>query len=402
MAFFSYSTRTSEGKIITGSLEADTKEKALEYLHSQGSVILSLNEEKAKKAAKKHSGKVKTGELVIFSRQLTTLIESGIPVVNALDILVEQVTNPYFKQVLSTVVKDIRGGTPFAASLAKHPKVFTEIYVSMVEAAETSGNLPKILDRLSMYLEKMAAIRKKVISALVYPAVVIVMITSMTSFLLLKIVPTFKDLYDSLGADLPIPTQILIGISDMLQKNLLLLIIIIVVTIVVGRKYISTPAGKKKYHRLLLKLPIFGDIFRKVSIAKFSRTFATLVRSSVPVTTSLEIVGKTSGNKIIEEAVIGAKKSIQEGVPISKPLEESGIFPPMVVKMIAVGEKSGKLEQMLMKIAQFYEEQTDAVISGLASLIEPILIVCLGVVVGFIVIAMFLPIINLSQIIVGH
>lgn len=399
MGFFSYSVQTPEGKITHGSLEADTKEKALEFLHSQGDIILSLKQERGKKSSAK-KGRVKTGDLVIFSRQLTTLIESAIPVVNALEILVDQIESPFFKHVVSAVVTDLKGGTPFAPSLAKYPNVFPEIYISMVEAAETSGNLPAILDQLSLYLEKMSALRKKIVSAMVYPAVVIVMISSMTGFLLLKIVPTFKDLYDSLHAKLPLPTQILIAISDVLKKQLFTIIAIFVITLIAFRKYVSTPSGKKRFHQFILKLPVFGDIFKKISIAKFSRTFATLVHSSVPVTTSLEIVAKTSGNKVIEEVVLNAKKSIQEGVPISQPLSENNIFPPMVVKMIAVGEKSGKLEHMLMKIAQFYEEQTDAVISALASLIEPVLIVVLGFIVGFIVIAMFLPIINLSQIIV--
>jgi type IV pilus assembly protein PilC len=221
----------------------------------------------------------------------------------------------------------------------------------------------------------------------------------MTSFLLLKIVPTFKDLYASLGASLPLPTQILMGAADLLKRFFLLIVGGGIGLVIALKKYVATPKGKKQYHTLLLKLPILGEIFLKISIAKFSRTFATLVKSGVPITSTLEIVAKTSGNKLIEESVIAAKKSIQEGVPISKPLEECGLFPPMVVKMVAVGERSGKLEFMLSKIAQFYEEQTDAVISGLASIIEPLLIVFLGVVVGSIVISLFLPIIEISQIV---
>jgi type IV pilus assembly protein PilC len=397
MGFFSYSVKTQDGKIEKGTLQIDSKEKALEYLHSQGNVVLSLKETKGKILAKKR-GKVKTDELVVFTRQLTTLIESGIPIVGSLDILNQQIANPYFKEVVSSISNDLKEGASFASSLAKHSKVFPEIYASMVEAAETSGNLPQILDRLSIYLEKMSALRKKIISSLIYPTIVVIMTISMTAFLLLKIVPTFKELYDSLGAPLPLPTLILMGFADFVKRFFFYILIAFVGIVSALKKYISTPSGMRRYHKFLLRLPILGDVIKKVSIAKFARTFATLVRSSVAITTSLDIVGKTSGNKIIEEAVSKAQKAIQEGISISEPLRESDIFPPMVVEMIAVGERTGRLDQMLTKIAQFYEEQTDAVISGLTSIIEPVLLVFLGVVVGFIVIALFLPIINISQI----
>ena len=397
MGIFSYTLKDKEGKVITGHIEADNKNKALEHLHAQGGIILSLKETKAeaKKTAKR--GKVKIDELVIFSRQLTTLIESGIPIVGALDILREQTQNLYFKGVLAAILKDLKEGSSFARSITKYPKIFPEIYVSMVEAAETSGSLPQILDRLSVYLEKTSALRKKVISSLIYPGIIFTMAILATSFLVFKIVPTFAELYKSLGAQLPFITQILVGFAQGVKKNIIFVLVILTVVILVLKKYISTPKGKKQYDMLLLKIPVIGDVVKKVSIAQFARTFATLVRSGVAIVRSLEIVGKTSGNKIIEEAVTKAQISIQEGVPLSHPLEESGIFPPMVVKMIAVGERTGKLEHMLNKIAQFYEEQTEAAIAALTSVLEPILIVFLGVVVGFIVIALFLPIFNISQ-----
>ncbi|MFH1771592.1 MAG: type II secretion system F family protein [Candidatus Omnitrophota bacterium] len=397
MAVFSYKIKTQEGKFTTGTLEADNKQKAIHYLHDQGNTVLYLKQQKEKRITSKR-GHVKTDDLVVFSRQLTTLIESGITVVDALDILVQQVENLYFKGILSTIVKDLREGASFSASLAKHQRIFPEIYVSMAEAAETSGNLPQILDRLSVYLEKSSALQKKIIASLIYPAIVLFMTITMTTFLLLKIVPTFKELYESLGATLPLPTMFLIRVSDILRSYFIIVFIAAAGGVISLKKYIATPEGKKRYHKFLLRLPVVGDVFKKVSIAKFARTFATLVRSGVGITNSLDIVGKTSGNKIVEEAVAKAKRTIQEGVPLSKPLSESPIFPPMVVKMIAVGERSGKLELMLSKIAQFYEEQTDAVIAGLASTLEPVLIVIIGFIVGGIVIALFLPIINLSQV----
>jgi len=267
----------------------------------------------------------------------------------------------------------------------------------MVEAAEASGNLPEILERLSVYLEKTSALRKKIISGLTYPAVVIFMAIAITSFLFFKVIPTFKGIFVMLGGRLPLPTQILIGFAELLRKGILHIIVFFIIFLFAFKKYTSTPKGKKRYHKFILKVPILGEIIRKVSIAKFARTFATLVRSGVPIVVSLDIVGRTSGNKIIEEAVTKAKKSIQEGVPISHPLEESGIFPPMVVKMIGVGEKTGKLEEMLSKIAQFYEEQTEITIASLTSLIEPLIIAFLGIIVGGIVIALFLPIIQVTR-----
>jgi len=397
MAVFIYSIRAKDGKIESGQLESESKAKAIEFLHGQGGMILSLEKAKGKKIRTASKGKVKIDELVVFSRQLTTLIESGIPIVNALDILQEQTPNLYFKRVIGTVLKELREGSSFADSIRKYPAIFSELYVSMVEAAETSGNLPEILERLSVYLEKSSALQKKVVSSLTYPAVVITMAMLITGFLLFKVIPSFKEIFNSLGGTLPLPTQLLIGFSDFLRAKFIWLAAAIVLVLIGFKKYISTPKGKRQFHLVLLKLPLFGDIITKISIAKFARTFSTLVRSGVPFVASLDIVAKTSGNKIVEEAVIKARNSIQEGIPISEPLSECKVFPPMVVKMIGVGEKTGKLEKMLTKIAQFYEEQTEIVISSLTSLIEPLVIAFLGIVVGGIVVSLFLPIVKITQ-----
>lgn len=398
MSVFSYSLKTKEGEVIKGHVEAESKDKAIGLLHARGGMVLSLKQERAKRARYvKRRGRVTIDELVIFSRQLTTLIESSIPIVGALDILHAQTKNPYFKSVINLILKDLKEGSSLAGALSKYPSLFSELYVSMVEAAETSGNLPEILERLSVYLEKSSALRKKIIASLTYPAVVIIMAFLITTFLFFKVIPSFKDIFSMLKTPLPLPTQILIKFSDFAKHNILLFIIFLSGAITVFKIYTSTPKGKRNYHRFLLIIPVLGDIITKVSIAKFARTFSTLVRSGVPFVISLDIVGKTSGNKIIEEAVIKAKKSIQEGVPISEPLSESKIFPPMVVKMISVGEKTGKLEKMLAKIAQFYEEQTEIIISSLTSLIEPVVIAFLGIVVGGIVVALFLPIIQVTR-----
>ena len=402
MGVFFYTIKTKAGTVAKGQVEVESKEKAIEYLHSQGGIILSLKGgKKLKKVKEPTKGKVKVDELVIFSRQLTTLIESGIPIVGALEILSEQTQNAYFKRVIGLILKDLREGASFAGAMAKFPNIFSELYISMVEAAETSGNLPEILERLSVYLEKTSALRKKVVSSLMYPCVVIFMAFAITSFLIFKVIPTFKEIFSMLGGQLPLPTKILIGFSDFLRHFILFIIVALIILGILFKKYISTPQGKKNYHRSLLKMPIVGELIRKMCIAQFARTFATLVRSGVPIITALEIVGKTSGNKVIEESVTKSKKSIQEGIPISEPLEESGVFPPMVVNMIAVGEKTGKLEEMLSKIAQFYEEQTEIAISGLTSLIEPLVIGFLGIVIGGIVVALFLPIIKITSLLGG-
>jgi len=403
MKLFSYIIKDKEGKTTKGTAEAESQSSLIDHFHKQGYLIFSIEESKKKKAKQQVKKSVKIDELVVFSRQFTTLIESGIPVVEALAILEDQIGNPYFKGVIDTVLRDVKEGSSLSAALAKHTNVFPDIYLSMVEAAEASGNLPAILDRVSMYLEKSNALRKKVASALYYPVVIILMAIAITTFLIFKVIPTFKEIFASLGGVLPLPTQILIAFSDMVRRkeSVIGMLIFIFGGSFLLKKYISSPSGKLNFHRFILKLPVFGDLAKKIAIAKFSRTFATLVKSGVSIIKCLEIVAKTSGNKIIENAVLESKTSIQEGQPISVPLEKTGIFPSMVTKMVSIGEKSGRLEDMLSKIAQFYEEQTDAMVAGLSSLIEPLVIAFLGVVVGGIVVSLFLPIIKITQYIGG-
>ncbi len=397
MENFSYTVKNQEGRLLKGIIEAESQDSVIEHFQKEDFIILSIK--KAKKKARAKRGKVGVDDLVVFSRQLTTLIESGIPVVEALGVLEDQIESPYFKSIISLVLKDVKEGTSFSKALGKYPKAFPEIYLSMVEAAEISGNLPEVLDRVSVYLEKSSALQKKVKSALYYPAAIVIMAIVITGFLMFKVIPTFKEIFESLGGTLPLPTQILITVSDILTKKETLIAALGIIFL--GgfglKKYINTPQGKLKFHQFLLKLPLVGELIRKVALANFSRTFATLMRSGVSVIQGLDIVAKTSGNKVIEQAVLKSKKYIQEGQPIYLPLEESGVFPPMVVKMIAIGERSGRLEGMLLKIAQFYEEQTDAMVAGLSSLIEPMIIVFLGVIVGGIVVALFLPILKITQ-----
>jgi type IV pilus assembly protein PilC len=269
----------------------------------------------------------------------------------------------------------------------------------MARAGETSGMLHEVLDRLASYLEKSAALARKIRSSLVYPAVVIVMAIIITGVLLLKVVPTFKGIFEVLGGELPLPTQILIGISDLLRSYFLYVLGALIVFGFLLKKYISTPRGRYQFDKTKLRVPVLGPLFRKLAVAKFSRTFSTLVKSGVTILNALEIVSKTSGNKVVEEAVLSCSKAVRDGEPISKPLAKSGIFPPMVCRMISVGEQSGQLEKMLTKIADFYDEQVDAATSALTSLIEPLVIAFLGIVIGGIVIALFLPIFKITQLI---
>lgn len=398
MLNFSYTVKNKSGQIVKGVIEAESKEKLIDYFQKDGCIIFSIVETKKKSKTKKR-GKIKADDLVIFSRQFTTLIESSIPVVESLEILKEQLEKPFFKEVIGSVLQDVKEGSSLSGAFAKYSKLFGEIYISMVEAGEASGKLPQLLERVSIYLEKSSALKKKIVSSLFYPVVVIVMAISITAFLVIKVVPTFKSIFASLGGELPLPTKILLAVSDFLGKpqTLLSIFIIIIFSSYMFSRFISTEKGKRIYHRFLLKLPVIGDLIKKIALARFSMTFSTLIKSGVPIIKCLEIVGKTSGNKILEDAVFKSKKFIQEGQPISVPLQECEIFPPMVVKMISIGERSGKLEEMLSKIAQFYEEQTDAMVAGLASIIEPLVILFLGIVVGGIVMALFLPITQITQ-----
>ena len=399
---FTYVIKDKGGKVVKGTIEAESQDKLIEHFHKQEYLIFSIEKAKNKLNAKSR-GKVKTDDLVIFSRQFTTLVESGISIVESLSILEEQVENKYFKVVIAKSLQDVKEGASLSGAFSKHKDVFPDIYLSMVEAAEASGNLSEILDRVSIYLEKSSSLRKKVMSAMYYPVIIVLMAIAITAFLMFKVIPTFKEIFDSLGGALPLPTQILINISDLLRRKetLIFMLAFGIISSFLFKKIIKTSKGKKNMDKLMLKLPVFGELIRKIAIARFARTFTTLVKSGVSIIKCLDIVGKTSGNKVIEDAVMESKKFIQEGQPLSLPLESTGVFPPMVTKMISIGEKSGRLEAMLSKIAEFYEEQTESMIGGLSSLIEPVVIAFLGVIVGGIVISLFLPIIKITQYIGG-
>jgi type IV pilus assembly protein PilC len=400
MPDFKYIVKDQTGKTTTSSVESQNRDSAIELLRKKGFTIISLQENKtAKSKAVQFAKKVKLDDLVIFSRQLSTMVEAGIPLVNVLDILSQQIEKKGFAAIIKKIRDDVEAGSSFSQALTRHPGVFSTLYINMVRAGESSGMLDEILNRVATYLEKTSALQRKVKSAMVYPIAVISISIAITIFLLVKVVPTFQGIFDMLGGGLPLPTQILILVSNILRKWFLFGFISVVVLIVGLTRYAKTEKGKLFFDGLILKLPVFGDLVRKVSVAKFSRTLSTLVKSGVPILGSLDIVAKTSGNKVVEVAVYNSKKAVREGKNLAEPLSKSAVFPPMVVRMISVGEQAGELEKMLSKIADFYDEQVDAAVAGLTSIIEPMIILFLGVVVGGIVLSIFMPIFKITEII---
>jgi type IV pilus assembly protein PilC len=403
MPRFKYLVKDKEGKTLQGALEADSNKTAIQSLRAKEMTIVTLEEDKRLgvfaggfKGIKKKG--IKIDELVIFARQLATMVNAGIPLVTALDILAEQVENALFKETVSKIRDDVETGSSLSEALAKHKNIFSNLFVNMVRAGESSGMLDEILERVTVYLEKTSALQKKIRAALMYPVIVTIMAFSITTFLMIKVVPVFSEIYSGFGADLPMPTQVMINISHAMRRYLYVFIAIVFIGVFFIKKYIKSPQGRLSYDRLKLNLPIFGVLVRKIAVGKFTRTLSTLVKSGVPILSSLEIVSRTADNAVIEMAVNKVRDNVKEGEPIADPLARSGAFPPMVVRMISVGEQTGELEKMLGKIADFYDEQVEAAVSGLTSLIEPLIIAFLGIVIGSIVIAMFLPILKISDI----
>lgn len=400
MPTYQYTAKDKVAQTVNGFVEAASENEVIQLLHKKEFVVISVKLIKKKSFLKMaRGGRVKMDDLVVFSRQLATLIDSGIPLVGALRILIEQVENPNLKKVIIGVRGDVESGLSFSEALGRHPRVFSTFFVSMVRSGETSGMLDDVLERVATYLEKTLALTRKVKASLVYPAVVLVMAVLITGVLLLKVVPTFKGIFDMLGGSLPLPTLVLISVSDIVRKMFVFVILGFIALIFLIGRFIKTKKGRHGLDKTMLRLPILGVLFRKVAVAKFSRTLATLVRSGVPILDSLNIVAKTSGNKVVEQAVTDSLHSVREGEPIAEPLVRSGVFPSMVTAMIGVGERTGKLETMLTKIADFYDNQVDTSVAGLTSMIEPLVIAFLGIIIGGIVVALFLPIFQITQLI---
>ncbi|MBL7070666.1 MAG: type II secretion system F family protein [Candidatus Omnitrophica bacterium] len=401
MATFKYVAKSEDGKTVTGALDAPDRPALIKKLREKNLVIVSLT--KSKESAGGGSSffqkKIGLDDIVIFSRQMATMVDAGIPLVSALDILGEQLDNKRFSVAILRIRDDVETGSSLSEALSRQPKVFSGLFVNMVRAGESSGMLDEILDRLATYLEKTSILQKKVKSALIYPAIITGMAMVITAILLLKVIPVFKEIFAGFGAALPMPTQVLISVSDFLRRYFIFTISGMAVFMILISRYKKTERGALRFDKLTLNMPIIGILLRKVAVSKFTRTLSTLVKSGVPILNSLEIVGKTAGNKVIERAVSNVRASIKNGENIAEPLSKSAVFPPMVVRMINVGEQTGQLEKMLSKIADFYDAEVDTAISGLTSIIEPVIIAFLGVIIGTIVICMFLPIFKISTII---
>ena len=345
--------------------------------------------------------KVKTKDIVIFTRQLSTMIDAGLPLVRGLEILASQQENPTFKKMLTQIKTDVESGSTFAEALKKYPKHFDRLYRNMVAAGEIGGILDEVLRRLSDYMEKAQALKAKVKSAMTYPIIVLAISMLVLSIILLFVIPTFAKMFADFGSALPLPTQIVINLSNFVKSYFLVMVALGVVFVFLFKKYYSTQKGRFTVDRLLLKAPVFGPLIRKVAVAKFARTLGTLINSGVPIIEALNVAAGTAGNKVIEETIKNVKASISEGRSIAQPLMNSKIFPSMVVQMISVGETTGALDAMLNKIADFYDEEVDAAVDALTSMIEPFMIVFLGGTIGGIIIAMYLPIFKMADVVSG-
>ena len=402
MPAFTYKAKTAAGLVMEGVIDAEEQRGAVDKLRAQKLVVLQIAEKTESplekiKALFKSKGHVTSKDLVLFSRQLSTLVSAGVPIVQSLGILETQAENPAFKEVLGAVKTDIEAGLSISDALRKHGDAFPELYTSMVKAGELGGILDTILERLTNYLESSEALKAKVKAAMMYPAIVLSICSVVTCFLMVFVIPTFKNIFASFGAELPLPTQILIDISDQMKSHWYLLLAAPYGAYKGFIYFYKTPAGHKWVDGYSLKVPIFGPILKKVAVARFTRTLGTLIKSGVPIMQALETVASTAGNVVIAEAVNMTRESIREGGHLSDPLKKSGIFPNMVTSMISVGEETGALDIMLSKIADFYDQEVDTAVKGLTSLIEPIVIVVMGVVIGTIVIAMFMPMFGLGE-----
>jgi type IV pilus assembly protein PilC len=394
---------------VTRTIDAGNEAEATAALQRDGLSVNSIRAEGAGGSKKRSQGsfftfdrskalpRVSGADLAIFTRQFATMIGAGIPVLECLDVLAQQAEDPGFKRVMNEVIEDIRGGRDLSSSLAEYPRVFDNIFVNMIKAGEASGQLETILIRLAEYMEASVKLKREIKSAMVYPCISLTMIFLVTGFLMIFIIPKFAEIFIQLDVDLPAPTQAVLWTSKFMVKYWWMIILAMIGLFVAIKIWKGTESGGYIVDKMTLKVPVFGPLFQKVALSRFARTFSTLISSGVPMLGALDIVGSTSGNRVIEETVHGCKESVRNGEPLSKPLAESPIFPPMVTRMIAIGERSGALEQLLEKISEFYDDQVSAAVEGLTSMIEPIMIAIMGVVVGGIVISVFLPIVKIQQ-----
>ncbi len=401
MPTFRYAAKDQDSRDVTGKIEASDINMVIEELRKRRLVIISVDEEKKSAlfsvSRGERGGAIKSEDIILFARQMATMVDAGIPIMQTMEALQDQASSGSLKKVLGQVHDDIRLGVSLSAAFAKHPKVFDNLFVNMIKVGESGGVLTTVLERLSTYMEKTEKLKQKVGSALVYPIVIVSMAFIITTVLIIKVVPAFKEIYSSLGKDLPPMTQALLNFSDAMQHQFFLWVGVVFCVAMALVWYKKTDLGAYQIDAWKLKMPIFGPLICKVAVSRFCRTLSVLVQSGVPILDGLDIVRKTIGNRVLEKVVEGVIQSVQEGESIAAPLSRSPVFPVMVTKMVAIGEQAGQLDKMLVKVAEFFDEQVDAAVNGLTSMIEPVIIGFLGIVVGFIVIALFLPILNMTQ-----
>ncbi len=403
MQTFAYQARDQAGKIVSGVQEAINEENAMNSLMSRGLLVLSIQQKSAGRARKRELS-VKPTDLVLFTRQLSTMVEAGIPLVGSLTALFESTDarrQAGLRSVIGDITSRVEGGESFSEAIKKHPRVFSRLYTSMVQAGEQGGLLSEILDRLAAFLEAAARLSKKVKSAMTYPVVVICIAIAITAFLVIRVVPVFNDIFSEFGQDLPGPTKFLVAVSDFARAYWWSFVIFGVAGFLGLKAILRTKAGAQTWDRWKLKLPVFGPLIQKIAMTRFARTFAQLIRSGVPILEVLDIVGATSGNYVIEESIRSVSHDVERGDNLSVALAKQPIFPPMLLRMIAAGEATGQIDNMLEKMADFWDTEIEATLDALTSLLEPFLICFLGVVVGGIVIAMFLPIFRLNEVVSG-
>ncbi|MDD5087188.1 MAG: type II secretion system F family protein [bacterium] len=391
MPVFVYQGRTSGARSVTGEIDARDKQDAISKLRQRRIVVADVRTKPRDLAVGGLQRRVGVKDLKIFARLFGTMVNAGLPIDMCLQILAEQTKNVVFKKAILDVHNSVSGGASLADALSKHKKVFDGLFVHMVEAGEAGGALAMVFQRLASYLEKADALKRKVKGAMIYPTVIACVAIGATIFMLIKVIPVFAKMFHDLGAELPAPTRIVMAISEILQRTFLPGLGILIVLLFIFRRWHRTERGKMAVDRFLLKMPVIGGVIRKTAIARFSRTLGVLISSGVPILHALDITAKTSGNMVIQQAIERVRKSISEGKNITVPLGESGVFPSMVVQLVAVGEQTGRLAEMLGKIADFYDEEVDAAVSAMTSLIEPVVIVLMGGVIGGMLIAMYLP-----------
>ena len=389
---------TKKGKTIRGELEAADEKMARLQLKRRNLKIKKVKEKPKDLFANVSfmQPKITSKDLVIFTRQFSTMIDAGLPLVQGLTILADQMDNKTFKGILKEVVTDVEGGASLAEALQKHPKVFDNLFVNLVAAGEVGGILDTILQRLATHIEKAQKLKAKIKSAMTYPAIVVAVAILVISVIMIFVIPVFESMFADFGSALPLPTQIVVNLSRFMKGNVHYVIGAVIVLVIAFKKFKSTKVGRKYVDTLALKLPVFGPLLKKVAVASFTRTLGTMIASGVPIITAMEIVAKTSGNVVLEEVILDVRSAIAEGQPIAEPLSENDIFPNMVVQMIGVGEATGALETMLEKIADFYDDEVEAAVDALTSMLEPLLMVFLGGAIGGLVIAMYLPIFGMA------